>query len=261
MKWFRRKIGTQPKFDPPGPSPWYLRGRTIESEAGYLTWADYGNDPVLAGVSRLTGSHGKDVLLLDFYCYVRPLHNGRILLWYENTRNLENMLINSFVHFDIIDICSAEPISDSRAEAERMRKEKSYRVFHTKPLVQFTYFTTVEPGKHVLRDVPPALAEAGEILVLADYCPGGKPSNQYDCMCRAIFAFAFADNQVEVIPQDWFNNGAYDFGYQWITRVGRDSKTQQIFGEGIRLGFFRLDTTGWTVEEWLVTDPFYRPRG
>ena len=81
-------------------------------------------------------------------------------------------------------------------------------------------------------------------------------------MCSAIFAFNFKTATVEVIPQDWFNNGQYDFGYQWITRVGRDSKTKRIFGEGIRLGFFRLDETGRNIEKWLRNDPFYYgPRG
>ena len=57
----------------------------------------------------------------------------------------------------------------------------------------------------------------------------------------------------------WFNNGKYDFSYQWITRVARDPQTQRIFGEGIRLGMFQLDKTGRTVEKWLSSNPFYGP--
>jgi len=141
-----------------------------------------------------------------------------------------------------------------------MRKEKTHRVVHTAPLAEFTCFSTLQPGKHDLNEVPPLFADVGEILVLADYCPDGKPSNNFDHMCRAIFAFGFSENEVEVVPQDWFNNGAYDFGYQWITRVARDPETRRILGEGIRLGFFRLDATFRSVEEWLVNDPFYGPR-
>jgi hypothetical protein len=261
MKWFKRQNVQTPKFDPPGPSPWYLHGRKIETKAGVLTWSDFGNHRVLAGVSRLQTSEAEDVMLLDFGCYVCPLGNDRLLLWYERARNNDNPIANPIIHFDIVDLCNLVPITASETESERMRNEKQHRFFLPIPHPEFTCFSTIAPGRHDLTGIPPAFAEIEETLVLADCCPEGKPSNHFDQMSRAIFAFDFRSAQVDVLPQEWFNNGNYDFGYQWITRVSRDSNTGRIFGEGIRLGFFRLNETGRSVEEWLVNDPFHGPRG
>ena len=88
--------------------------------------------------------------------------------------------------------------------------------------------------------------------MLADYAgPSGA-----DKMARAIFAFDWLKSQVEVIPQDWFNTGNYDFGYQWISRVARCSDGS-IVGDGIRLGRFELDETNRRIKKWLIQDPFY----
>ncbi|HOE26576.1 MAG: hypothetical protein IT574_01145 [Candidatus Aureabacteria bacterium] len=261
MKWFRQRSEQPSRFDPPGPSPWYLRGRKIETSAGILTWADFGNHPVLAGVSRLQTRESADVMLLDFGCYFSPLESGLILLWYEHARNDDDPTTNPFIHFDIIDPSGLTPIEDASSEADRMRKGKQHRVFAPPAIADFTCFTALPSGRHNLADLPPAFATIEETLVLADYCPNGKPSNYFDQMCRAIFAFDFRGGRVEVIPQDWFNDGKYDFGYQWITRVARDPDTGRILGDGIRLGFFRLDETARHVDEWLTSDPFYGPRG
>jgi hypothetical protein len=76
-------------------------------------------------------------------------------------------------------------------------------------------------------------------------------------MSRAIFAFDWLHHRVEVLPQDWFNQGNYDFGYQWIIRVARRTDGT-IVGDGIRLGSFELDETNRRVKNWVTRDPFYR---
>lgn len=58
-----------------------------------------------------------------------------------------------------------------------------------------------------------------------------------------------------MIPQDWFNHGDYDFGYQWVTLVAREPG-DRIVGEEIRIGAFVLDETGRRVSEWLSVNPF-----
>ena len=91
--------------------------------------------------------------------------------------------------------------------------------------------------------------------MLADY--GLEAGNHFDTMFRAIFAIDFAAGRVSVLPQRWYNEGPYDFTYQWITRVQREPATGRIVGEGIRLGYFRLDASGTQVEAWL--DESLRP--
>jgi hypothetical protein len=46
---------------------------------------------------------------------------------------------------------------------------------------------------------------------------------------------------LRLYPQDWFNDGRVDLGYQWVTRVARDPETGRIHGDGIRIDPFSLD--------------------
>lgn len=94
-------------------------------------------------------------------------------------------------------------------------------------------------------DFPPALRHVREILVLA-------PSPELRLLVLRPHV-----NRVEVIPQDWFNQGDFDFGYQWVTRVVREPKTGSIVGEGMRMGVFQLDESGRQVSRWLIEDRFY----
>jgi len=59
------------------------------------------------------------------------------------------------------------------------------------------------------------------------------------------------ENVINVYPQNWFNRGAYDFGYQWVTRVARDPSTGKIIGDGIRIRPFVLDDTFENIAAWL----------
>jgi hypothetical protein len=51
-------------------------------------------------------------------------------------------------------------------------------------------------------------------------------------------------NEVEVIPQDWFNKSDGDFDYVWPTRIARSRKDNRFYGQGIRMANFILDPTG-----------------
>jgi hypothetical protein len=64
---------------------------------------------------------------------------------------------------------------------------------------------------------------------------------------------------IDVIPQDWFSDGEFDFGYPWVTRIARDPETGRLVGEGIRMGFFRLDASNRAVERWESNEPFWMP--
>ena len=72
-----------------------------------------------------------------------------------------------------------------------------------------------------------------------------------------LFVLCPKEGRVEVYPQDWFNEGNLDYGYQWVTRVARDSISGKIFGEGIRISQFVLDSSLRQVEHWFSDDPFY----
>jgi hypothetical protein len=117
--------------------------------------------------------------------------------------------------------------------------------------------TDLAPGRRSLEFLEP-FSDLPELLILAEGLYGRalvtSPGSRL-----AIFVIRPSDKSVTVIPQDWFNQGDYDFGYQWPTRVARDPESGRIFGEGIRIGAFRLNEAGNQVEKWFIQDPFYGP--
>lgn len=242
-------------FTVPGPSPWYLRPPTasLRTPAGVWKWAFY-EGPPLAGLTRLITPQGATVLFLDFGCYVQQLSDDRILIWYEVNKSSD---LKRLIVFTILSLQKLQAFEDPQTAASTMRKEKRRTSYRGGDPQLFEFVTAIEAGEHMLL-TPAAFSGLKEQLVLADFGPGEALSNHYDKMFRAIFAFDFSRKRVLVFPQKWFNEGNYDFGYQWITRVQRDMDGS-IIGEGIRLGVFQLDATATQIKAWLVEDVFYHP--
>jgi hypothetical protein len=241
----------------PGPSPWYLRAHwaRISSAEGDWIW-ESGDHSQLSGMSRLLSPKGDTMLLLNLYCYVQPLANARLLIWYELPQR--DALRGPRIAFALIELRALEILENPSAIARDMKARKERVRFSGGAAVVCEFPTTLDPGVHPISS-PSPFHELTETLVLADGAAVGQASNHFDRMYRAIFAFDFRSGQVSVMPQVWFNEGSYDFGYQWITRVQRDATTGRVFGEGTRLGIFRLNEAGTHVEEWLRRDDFYHP--
>lgn len=241
----------------PGPSPWYLRGpwATLSKSLSEWKW-EFCEEPKLAGLSGLLNPQGKTVLLLDFGLYVSSLPGDRLLVWYESRRERDRTTEVPRITFIILQLHALQPYGDASAVAEEMRAAKRRISFDGGNPVDFEFCTEVSEGCYSVSP-PAAFQVLPKTLVLADY--GFEIVNHFDKMFRAIFAFDFKTGRVSVMPQKWFNEGSYDFGYQWITRVQRELKTGQIVGEGIRIGNFRLDPSATQIQDWLHTDVFYHP--
>jgi hypothetical protein len=251
--WFGRK---RIPITAPGPSPWYLSApwASLRTPQGTWLWGFY-DGPTLAGLSYLKTPAGAAVLILDFQYYVLSLPKDRILLWRESGRKRESNATPR-ITFQILHLSELRALPDPQSVADEMRKKKQTIVFEGGNPIAYEFLSNASEGTHAI-DPPLPFLELPEVLVLADF--GSEDGNHFDKMFRAIFAFDFKARQVSVIPQRWFNEGSYDFGYQWITRVQREEKTGQIVGEGIRLGNFRLDRSATQVQEWLHKDAFYHP--
>lgn len=256
MKLSNRKPAL-PKLDAPGPSPWYLCGKSIETSVGRYGWCEFEKDSKLAGMTSLCNPAGACVLLLDFHWYVQQMAEDCLPMWYEKAQTDRDPYTIPSITFQILKMDKLEPLNDSVQIAKAMRQEGRSVHCKSQPSASYQYMTSVEPGSHRLENVPADLSQLGEVLVLANCRCAIDNSDAPSEMCRAIFDFNFREASLSVYPQDWFNRGGYDFGYQWITRVAREAGSGQIIGEGIRLGFFRLDKTNRNIEEWLVKDPFY----
>ena len=242
-----------------GPSPWYLKasGAGIDTPEGLWRWEFY-DDAAIAGLSRLLSPHGETVLFIDFNCYVQSLGDGRLLVGFESTRSAQGGCEAPDIKFIIVVLAALTPVTDHEKMALEVRKNKERIRFQGGLPSTYEFSTVVQEGVQSICS-PAEFGKLQEILVLADFGPKDEASNNWDSMYRAIFAFDFREQQVTVLPQKWFNTGSYDFGYQWITRVQREPATNQIVGEGIRLGNFRLDSSGTQIEEWLDQNVFSHP--
>ena len=98
--------------------------------------------------------------------------------------------------------------------------------------------------------------EIDELLVLADSTANLAARDYWMQMHLTIWIIRPRDRTVDVVPQDWFNQGNYDFAYQGVRRVARDSNSGRIVGEGVRLDAFVLDESNRRVAKWLRSNPF-----
>jgi len=229
-----------------GPSPWAWRDRSHVMGESRYRFRDLGEEGDLSGVTTVLNEQDQVILLLDFNLYARFLDDGRVLLWWEDgDKDQKEIAFASFA------FSSLKPIEDPVDSATRMRTEKA-KIAGLDGIAIHRFHCFLGAGSHSV-SAPTEWKDFEETLVLADHAPG---SNGYDVMHRALFVFDWITSRVTVIPQDWFNNGKYDFGYQWVARIAR-TKSGRLIGEGIRLGTFELDDSGREVKRWLSQNPFH----
>jgi hypothetical protein len=180
------------------------------------------------------------LVLIGFYWYACALTSDLWLLWREYQPESVPPDQPAEVQFRLLNLTSASPIKDVESALNTTRHPNSTGILHNaKTFAEQDYLAAFAPGITRI-SVSPKFAEAGNVLVLADIgSSAGYPAEVH----MSILDFDFRNQVVTSYPQDWFNKGSLDFGYQWISRVWRDEKGR-IWGEGVRLGEFRLDSTG-----------------
>ena len=243
----------------PGPSPWYLdrAGAQLPSNDGILRWESAGSGPSAAGKSLLRREGGDVLAVADFHCYVGAMGDRYLLVWYEEDQGA-GTADKSAMRFRVLDRELLRPIAVlDRAYSQLGKHQRFYA--EAGEVASIAISTALDDGVHPV-SVPSGLHSAGELLVLAHSTAGGRRENYVDTMHLRLWVLDAAAGRLEIVPQDWFNHGAYDFGYQWVTRVARVPATREIVGEGIRLGVFKLDTSRRRVARWLLKDIFYHPR-
>jgi hypothetical protein len=224
----------------PGPTPWYLAAsaaREIDSQWGKLTWSD------ADGTCLLRDPVGNTRLIVGFYAFVARLGARRIMVWYQTEKpHATRDQGGGRIDFRIIDVDDLDPITDPRQTSALMKQ-------HGLPLVMFPRSgEDREPALSLPAQIQDGLTAVGlpedmngldELLFFVH-----RPKVRLWALCPAT-------GTLDVMPQDWFNDGDYDFGYQWPTRAARDPETKKIVGDGIRIGVFVLDKPGRNVERWL----------
>lgn len=188
-------------------------------------------------------------MLLDFQCYVVKVNKTKILIWYEQTDKM-NITEDLSIKFFIIDISRLETITDPEEIAKKLNQNNKIGLIGS-PIAELTLKTTLNFGIHKL-DIPEDFKCLGEILLLAKSNAIGQESNYWDKMSLSLFILDCKKETVEIIPQDWFNKGSFDFMYQWPTRLKREETSNKIYGDGIRIRAFKLAENKREVEEWYL---------
>ena len=247
MKFFRSKYLDPDDVlrDAAGPSPWYLRAFPAKLEGFILE--DVGDSDPSEGMILLKNLREEIVAIFNMYCYVLPIGVDRLLVWYQpyRRRNGEYMHSNS-IEFVVLYPNQLSAIADVQKTLEQIASQKLY-VFTESELIEFRISSNVNAGVYKARFAS-ELLEIEELLILGKGIPAEEAKTQIN-LC--IFRLMPLKGLYEVIPQDWFNNGDLDYGYQWVTRVAREPKSGKIYGEGFRISSFVLDDSNRQVEKWF----------
>jgi hypothetical protein len=114
-------------------------------------------------------------------------------------------------------------------------------LFAGAPEAEFFLSTTIA-GEDLRAEFATAVASLPELLLMChcsavDRGPAGEGGDLALLLARP------AQSTFRLYPQDWFNQGEYDYGFEWVTRVRRDAASGKVRGDGIRLLPFTLDDT------------------
>lgn len=215
-----------------GPSPWYLNSRTRAAKG--FSWQHAGNSSPAVGKTLLMGPYGP-VAILDFYTYVMVLDESRLLVWNQAYSSLAGL--SSPVRLLVIDPTLLMPLRNNLDSLyERMNAEKKYIVLGGDGLANLSLPTTNAADELSIK-FPSQVQSIKELLILCH--SSGVADKGLDNL--ALLVAYPAESKYRLYPQDWFNEGSFDYGYQWATRVVRNPLTGHIHGEGVRIKPFVLD--------------------
>lgn len=221
----------------PGPSPWWCRA-PIASTSGSLVWKKFDQPP---GFDALIDSEGRPRLALPMYIWFRVLDEGWLLLWSRCYTAGE--IIPPPIKVHLINVDHLRPLATLDCWMAQKPTDP-----HFQAVPEFCAGTEIRaaypPGRHEL-SLPSAFDRVPEFLIVTDNPSLPKESGQAS-FC--IYAVDPPTRSMEVYPQDWFNDGTPDYGYQWITCATRDPGTRRLLVSGFRIDNFILDETGRRIE-------------
>lgn len=227
---------TNPLFDgAPGPSPWYLRDRHAPKPPGFH-WQEAGDSKPCAGKMVLFGASGP-VAILDFYNWTMLLPDGRLLVW--NQPRVEWGRQTNPVRLVVFDPSALVPFEGHMADICVLMEPHASILLGGSPTAEFELETTlVEEDRSV--EFPDPVRGLDEILILCHSSAVDAPPTREHSNLGLLVANPSASSY-RIFPQDWFNHGGFDYGYEWVTRVVRDKGTGRVHGEGMRIQEFVLD--------------------
>jgi hypothetical protein len=189
---------------------------------------------------------GKPRLALPMYIWFRPLEEGWMLLW--RTRRDAPPAVPTAIVVQLLNVDQLRRLPDlDHWLAQAPPPDDPYFVAPSEFSATTEVNTAYSAGRHSL-SLPSAFDRVPEFFVVAQNSalprePGGAT------FC--IYAVNPAARTIEVSPQDWFNDGTPDYGYEWITCATRDPATRRLLVSGFRIDSLILDETGRRIEQRL----------
>jgi len=180
------------------------------------------------------------VAVLGFYNWVLQLGDDALLIWHQDldfddgrsapiTFSVFRPRESSVLAADLESICAS------------MDADRQPAVYGSDPGTLFSLDTT-EAGHSVSAPFPDEMRDMKELLLWC-HSSGVQRPDPHGANNVALIVARPAESTYHLYPQDWFNISDVDFGYQWVTRVMRDSRTGRVHGEGIRISPFMLDAS------------------
>jgi len=207
----------------PGPSPWYLR-----TDAPTLTgfkWNDAGNSSPFAGKMVLEGGQGA-VAVFDFYNYISVFDEHTLLVWYQSSGTPRSESPSSPpVRLLLLNLLQLRPLAgDLRQLSTLMGTNGVPLLINGEPLAAVNLDTSVVGADQSVM-FPEQFRRIDEILILCD-SSGIHLKPGCDSSDLALLIAHPRRSIYHLYPQDWFNSGGFDYGYQWVTRVVRNPKNR-----------------------------------
>lgn len=220
-----------------GPAPWYWQ-TFPEMEIGGQKFNWRCDENPERRVLLATDDRPRQARLsVHIYTRVFVIPPGILGLWFEDGPALR--------------VIALDPDSLGDFAADSVPSEGSRQPFYATGhhvLGEFRIDRQLDEGEHVI-DVPTAFAGTEQLLMVGSY------SKVQEAACAAIFEIKrgtrAGSHRIAVYPQKWFNRDDYDLGYQWITRVARDTKTGRLVGDGIRISPFILQEDSMHLDRFL----------
>jgi hypothetical protein len=166
-----------------------------------------------------------------------------VLVWYQSKDSTpKDASIIADVHFVVLELDRLDVIHDTSRVQQQVREQR-------------LPFTVADSSLESVAPVISIPARSSGDLVITGSLNGLNECDELLFFVHAdgtrLWTLKPKDGMLTVAPQDWFNKGDFDRGYQWPTRVARDPHSGAIVGDGIRIGTFILDGTHRNVVKWL----------
>jgi hypothetical protein len=195
-----------------------------------------------SGPTELQDGNQRMDALASMYCYVWKFSPDHFVVWHHRESKQTGQRSGS-VQFALYNAALQKPISDLDSALRLLHSEKQSFVASEPPLAEYEITSDRAPGSYDLK-FPVAFASCPELFVLiADH--------SWDTPQLHLWIIDPIKQTIQIVSQDWFTTGPYDFGYQWVTRVNRDPESHCLVGDGIRIGQFVLNEGGSRFLRWL----------